>query len=198
MLKSIIIFLVIGISSLHSNETTEGMLYLSGVKGSYTETLLMPNCPYEKCDEVSGDKDKGANRTIYVQKKDLKTAAKLLSVGVKKLRDPLAAEVILKPLKKAINWKDTKPEGFLVEALKKDFGLSKKEYDEIFLLSVELLRKNNVCEGYTTKAEIYKHGAFGLKQSSALSRAEWQSAMKTCPKNSYEYMMASSAISENK
>lgn len=194
MLKIITLLFVASLTQANANETTEGLLYLSGIKGTYTETLLMPNCPYEKCDEVAGDKDKGVNRTIYVQKKDLKTATKLLSAGIYKHKDPMAAEAILKPLKKAINWKDSKPESFLVETLAKDFGLSKKQYDQLFVASVELLRKNGKCEGYTTKADMYKHGVFGLKQDQTLAKKEWQTALTVCPKNSYEYMMASSSI----
>lgn len=194
MFKIISLLFVATFAQANANETTEGLLYLSGLKGAYTETLLMPNCPYEKCDEVAGDQDKGANRMIYVQKKDLKTATKLLSKSVYNLKDPIAAEAILKHLKKAVNWKDTKPEKFLIESLYKDFGLTKKQYDALFVASVDLLRKNKKCDGYVTKAEMYKHGVFGLQQSQPLAKKEWQAALSVCQKNSYEYMMASSAM----
>lgn len=197
MWKAVVCILVIYYPAFGS-DTTDGIMYLSGAKGQKNETLEMPNCPYERCDEISADKDKGTKRYIQVMKKDLKTATKLLTSGVFKEHNVDAALALMGPLQKAINWKDSKPEPFLVETLARDYGITKEQYNKLFLGSVELLRKNNVCEGFIAKASICSFGVMGQSKDPISSRKEWESALVACPKFSYQWMLATAAISGDK
>lgn len=177
---------------MNASATYEGMAYLRGDKGLYIIQKELPNCPYEKCDELSNDKDRGAKRYIQVSKKDYKTAIKFLSQGVLIEKDPVAAQNLLHVLQKSLNWKDHRYEPYLVERLKIDLGIGIEQYESLFLECVALLQANHYCEGDYMKYQLYTFGAIKHPAKTELAQKEFVRAKTTCKNDPYYGVLLSS------
>ncbi|MDD3465660.1 MAG: hypothetical protein PHE67_00805 [Campylobacterales bacterium] len=169
----------------------DALLYLNGDKGVTMVTRTMPSCPYEKCAEVE---NKDGTKTYSFAKKDLQRATFLLKASLQTNSNVMAAKEMVKLLQRRMNWKEPKPDGYLKAKLEEDLGISYQEYKVLFLSSIELLDKKNICEGISLKAEIVENGYLGIKSDKQNALSYYVKAAKVCNSDSYLGMVASQKV----
>jgi len=167
---------------------TRGIAYLNGELGVTEKTIQMPNCPYENCDESI---DKDGMRLVKIPVKDYKSAVNELSIAVNG-GSPKAAEALFEFLKGLINYKDRKPNGFLIEKMKEDTGLNYQEWQALLGKSLGVLVVRNNCKGVYFEAERSKKGWITGEIDMKRSDEFFEKVLHICPESSFEYMIASS------
>jgi hypothetical protein len=159
-----------------------GMAYLKGEKGVTMETRTMPNCPYEKCSEIVS---KDGTHTFSFAHKNYSLAVSNLHNSVIKAKNPEAAKELLNFLQRRLNWKEPKQDGYLISKLKEDVNIDPSTYKKYFRESVDLLVKNNSCEGYVAAGDIAENACFGEPYDLKKAKAMYEKAVDICAKDSY-------------
>lgn len=159
-----------------------GMAYAKGERGVSMITREMPNCPYEKCAEVT---NKNGTTTFTFAKKDLSSAVKYLYASTSKQKNKDAAKELVHILAKQLNWREPKADGYLLLKLKEDIGIDLKAYRSYFKKGVEVMVENGDCEGYVLAGDIAKDGALGEVYNPNKAKFMYKRARSTCAKDSF-------------
>ena len=178
------------VSFAHAGTYEDALKYLRGDIGVKILTKRMPNCPYEKCDEVA---DKDGLRTFHYKVKDTRTATVLLSKSIKDGNTEAAVETI-NLLKKYLNYKDSKADPFLAAKCQDELGLSVVEYKKLFLEAILLLKSKKICAGYFMLAEGYELGILGLEVNTKEAKRLYGETIKMCRQDGFESQIASQKI----
>ena len=173
---------VLAASLIYAGDYEDAKRYLNGELGVKIITKRMPNCPYEKCDEVA---DRDGLRTFHYKTKDFKTAIILLRKSIRTGNTEASSETI-KLLKQYLNYKDTKPDSFLLKKCNDELGLGLSEYRQLFLEAASVLKTASKCEGYFTLAEITELGLLGKERDIDTAKNFYAGAVKNCPNSSFE------------
>lgn len=169
----------------------EGVMYLEGEKGAEILKIELANCPYEKCASEDTDKASVAIKTIDVKKPDYKKAIELLTASSSS-GNAIASDKLLSFLLKRVDYKSKKPNGYLVNLLKKDTALSHEQYKNIVLQTMkDGVKTKKACYCFYTTAEFYDNGYMGFYQSKEKSLEYYSLAAEICPTNSFYKTMAS-------
>lgn len=170
-----------------------GMLYMNGEKGASMQTKTMPNCPYEKCSDIQ---NKDGTHTFSFVKKDYKSAVKYLYKATAEDHDIRAAKELLGFLQHRLNWKEPKSDGYLISRMKEDVNIDMQSYKKYFKLSVDILVKNNICDGFVTAGDIANGGYLGETYDLKKAKSMYKKAISICPKDSYLGMTTAQKLNE--
>lgn len=165
----------------------EALEFINGDKGVTLVTKTMPSCPYEKCSEVE---NKDGTKTFSYPKKDLHRATVLLKSSLDKYENPMAAKEMVKLLQRRLNWKESTPDKYLLSQLRDDVGMGYQEFQQYFLKAIDVLSKNNNCDGYLLKAEINEKGYLKTPVDLVSAKNNYMKASQTCGKDSYNGLIA--------
>lgn len=172
----------------------EGVMYLEGEKGAEILKIELANCPYDKCASEDTDKSSVAIKTIDVKKPDYKKAVELLTISSSS-GNAIASDKLLSFLLKRIDYKSKKPNGYLIDLLKKDTALSYTQFKNILLQTIqEGVKTKKACFSSYTMAEFYNNGYMGFSQSKEKSLEYYSFAAEICPTNSFYKTMASAKL----
>lgn len=186
MIKLFIIYIFITSSILHAKDISNdyeynvAMAYLSGLKGATEEKRIVPECPYERCS--------GNTKVIVITKKDYKKALEWFNKAIE-LDNQKAALSAFQMLYKQLDYKNKTPDYYLVELLKKRFGISLKEYYKNIQKYLIVMAKSNNCKANYFLYETYKNGYFQINTNEKLAELYREKAQKNCKENSFFWLI---------
>lgn len=171
----------------NDNYYNEALKYLSGEKGAITITKTMPNCPYEKCAQITNN---DGTHTFSFTKKDYKMAVSLLYKSVIYNNNPNAAQKVLDILLKQLNWREPRPDKYLLAKLSEDYGLDYNHYCGYVTAAVISLKDNKQCNGFFISAQLFEGGYLGIQRDVASAGNDYAKAAFFCPPDNYNHVIA--------
>lgn len=177
----------------------EGVMYLEGEKGAEVLKIEFANCPYDKCADEDTNKSSVAVKTIDVKKPDYKKAIELLVLSSSN-SNALASDKLLAFLLKRIDYKSKKPNGYLIDLLKRDTALSYEQYKDIVIQTMrDGVKTKKACYSTYMTAEFHSNGYIGFDKSQGEAQKYYSLASEVCPANSfYKTMALSKLLNTNK
>jgi len=173
----------------------DGLLYLEGKKGYSVLIKTIANCPYDKCKVADKDDQQYGVKNIEIKEPDFKKGIKLLSISSGD-GNPLASEKLLKFLRKRIDYKSHKPNGYLVKTLKKETGLTVKEYRKLFLQTMnEGLKSKKSCMSEFVNAESFENGIYEHPKDLEQALEAYKQAATICPQGNLFKILAKGKVS---
>lgn len=175
---------------VNDKDYIEGIGYLEGSKGFDIIKKQISNCPYDKCKSADVDLTQFGTKTIEIIKPDYKKAISYLVKSSDK-GNALASDKLLEFLSKRIDYKSKKPNGYLVNLLKEETGLSLNEYNSLLVkVAHNGSKTNKSCFSEFFLGEAYENGIVGVNVDKDLSITHYRKAEMVCPQNNLFKMLA--------
>jgi len=180
-----------------------GMKYYKGEIGGVTISKIMPNCPYDACKKAEMMKKKfkikevDGNDIMFIKKRDFKTALFFLEKSALEDSHKKGADKALKMLLSNLNYKDKRPEEFLVKNLMQEYQITLDEYKTKVKNLLINSQKIKSCYGSFKYAQFIEKNYLDLFQTNDEKLlAAYQTAFNSCPGTRMEKMMANSKIKQ--
>lgn len=154
MLSKIGISILVLVSVINAQSLyKEAKDVMAGKKSATVKTLIVQNCPYERCtDQVEGTSEV----KLTVKNEGMAIALYLESMRID--GEYRSAEDILSFMSGQLDYLELKPNKFLLKNFKKKTGMSVLQYSNVVKESISFLVKEKKCSGFYWLSRFSKKG----------------------------------------